>query len=549
MADLLNANNLAELPDRMVCGYDDKARRIRCHDAAINCRNSVFSWKDMRQDITSLNASVTCPANYSPLTDAFINVGDARVPMMNAGYGQGVYDQTKIPCGNDKDKRYVRACRLNRYTDQTRLAKCYMGKMSDDVNTKIGNTLDKTRSNYGMAEVSMCPRNWKDPQSKQNFMSRYCSDLAGATGAKFLCEEWWSTQTDPTMRDNLMVNYCATPAFKNNPRCACINAKKKDGVPSIFSWAFDDKCGDPKNKAYRTKGMQNLTFQQCNQFVEISRNTSSTLTNNTIAQMCNINVERDGSINTSGGSGGSSGPSGQSGQTKPGPIASAPLPKPLNDPKPDPVASNVMPPPLKDPVDTIDNPNNNPGSNDFDNLMGPPSVQNPPVVPGTQSPPRDPQVIADGLPRDQQRDTPLPNNSNFDVPPPSSQQSPPPPNMLPPPPQTNFNSNMNSTSSSSVGGSSTTRDEINVNLFDSRLPGDGQNTDQNFGQNAGQSPVNNAANANVYQRVSKYVQERIYLILFLFILMIISISVIGYIILNNRFVRDSRSTVIETGNY
>jgi hypothetical protein len=293
MADLLNYNNLANLPDNVVCGYDDKARRIRCHDAAVNCKSAVFSWTDMRENDKSIDERVPCPEEYVPFEKTSILVGDARLtvfPKKEWPTGTaGVTKQIKLPCAGGKGNRYLRACTLNRYSKPDEKARCYMGKYSTNVKSKFGNTLDRTRSNYGYADVSRCPVDWQDNSARDRYMMNYCGTFDGTNGSNELCNEWWDRVNIPSIRDEKMISFCSVAQNKDHPSCACINAPPKEGTPSLFAWAFDDKCGNAKNKAYRTQGMRNLTYQNCSQIVDITRNTGSNIYDNKISQTCTIN--------------------------------------------------------------------------------------------------------------------------------------------------------------------------------------------------------------------------------------------------------------------
>lgn len=296
-SDIYN-QNLADLPDRIVCGFDDPAGRIRCHDALQPCQNSVFSWTEMRQSIEDLNSgpkAVMCPTMYMPIKNATtMNVGDKNLTIMAEGqqfgtYG-GVVKQEFLPCAGRKN-RYLRGCSLTRYTDNLTKARCYMGKLKNDVTGRIGNTIDRNRNNYGVGETSGCPRNWQDPNARDMFMDKYCNNFNGVLGINQLCDEWWNLRDQDSIRDQRAVNLCKG---SKHPKCACINAKKPSSdstIPASLYWVFDATCGDPTKQSYRTKGMRNLNFMNCQQSLDINRvSGGSNVTNNTMNQACVMRI-------------------------------------------------------------------------------------------------------------------------------------------------------------------------------------------------------------------------------------------------------------------
>lgn len=364
MADLLNSSNLANLPDVVVCGYDDNARRIRCHDTKVNCAASVFSWTEMREEASSIDQRVPCPTNYVPYLAPAIMVGDATLEVIPSTqwWPGGVVKQDKLPCAG-KGKRYLRACGLPRYGTPDEKARCYMGKYSTEVTSRFGNTLDRTRSNYGYAEVSKCPIDWQNPTARDRYMNSYCGDsFDGVNGTNELCNEWWDRVNLPSIRDAKMLSFCSNDQNRNHPSCACINAAPKEGTPSIFSWAFDNRCGDAKNKAYRTQGMRNLTYQNCSQIVDITRNSGSSIRDNQISQTCTIN-----------------------------------FPDLMKPPAPPPVAATpmpniILPPPPPPPITTILTPS--PSFGGFDSQTPSFEVNNVGTGLSTMPPPQPPAVVA-----------------------------------------------------------------------------------------------------------------------------------------------------------
>ena len=235
-------------------------------------------------------AKYNCPKGYIPVNR---NVQlDDRTLELNRNiidkYG-GIISLKGARCGDrTNNSRYLRGCVRKIYNDDDNLAKCYANQQdSTKITSKYINTIDKTKIYTGIGAVSLCPRNYKDPDAQNKFFSTYCKkNLTNATTNPY-CTEWWGSQRNKTVQDDLVKSFCKLPENLNNSKCTCINAPKRSGITDSVRWAYHAPCSET---GYRTQDMYNLTIQDCSANMNINALDGNSLDRIKIMQTCEQNV-------------------------------------------------------------------------------------------------------------------------------------------------------------------------------------------------------------------------------------------------------------------
>ena len=260
----VNSEDGKNPPSELLCGLKSNVFNKDCVRAKEKCNDGLGIVAAFAQASRSKASNSSCPANYT----------DSGVVTVNRY------------C--NKAPGHAKSCKIDRYDDPTDKAKCYAGKMPKGESQRVDLGFND-RHGY-INNLGKCPSDYEDPAAANQYLTSYCSEWGNISGD--ICQQWWNE--DPSRKPLLDKRYrdlCADPKYRDDKKCACINAKASwtEREAYKFPWCLtNNPCGDPKNGAFKTSDMYCPGVRDCRQFWDTRNINDSTITNNEMNQYCTM---------------------------------------------------------------------------------------------------------------------------------------------------------------------------------------------------------------------------------------------------------------------
>ena len=321
-------------PNRLVCGNTKRYGNPSCYIADEIDSNKPWTGArvlEMDNRIDNVKATIV-PDGYRLATGVNGKITFKAIPSANIAertvslVEPGIIKARDI-CSKCSDKGFLKVVERDYYTDDVDKFNCYSGKLKQLIGADSMSILrEQTELTAGgweymdLSPFARCPSDTNDAAKASQWIDSYCgSDLSKATSQR--CTEYYRRtrtlsdgnggfipiydQNLVARQDAIMVNLCSkkdaqgkfihgidsNSPYKGICSCIAIDPSAYGNQQVQLPWCYSGDCNNPNNPGYKTKMMKENpcpSVQDCRQIFTGTNLSSSVLSNNQLAQQCNI---------------------------------------------------------------------------------------------------------------------------------------------------------------------------------------------------------------------------------------------------------------------